>query len=140
MLLSASARVDSRDPCRNINLREEGEGNAEQGRCYAREQARINAEGDSLADKLTSEFRKAASNDESRDEAGIADLLGKAGDAIARSQESWKAYRDPHSSAVELSYTTERLQAPNMRIACSNWGRRRVRELRSTFAATDFSR
>ena len=54
--LAASAQTRSSEPCKS------SKSNAEEGRCYAREQERINAEADRLARDLVSQFRKAASD------------------------------------------------------------------------------
>jgi len=72
--------------------------------CYAREQARVNLETDSLASKIANEFRKEAQDPVAK---GVAtDTLSKAAAAVTQSQKTWKDYRDQHCSAVEYSWTT----------------------------------
>lgn len=134
--LSPSAQAASPDPCRD---KARVESNAVEGRCYARERARVNAEADSLAVKLTSELRKAASAEDARDDAVNADLLRKTADALTSSQESWKAYRDQHCRAVEYSYTTGSGAGIAYESCMFDLGQRRLHELRVAFGDMDFS-
>jgi len=132
-LQSSSAGVGSTDPCRHEKS------NADEGKCYAREQARVNAAADSLARKFTSQLRKAASDDAAQGDTIEADLLGKTADALANSEENWKAYRDQQCKAVWYSYTTGSGAGTAYQSCMFELGRRRIRELRLSFADMDFS-
>jgi len=119
----ASAETD--DPCSKKNS------NMEMRECYSREQARVNAETDSLAEKIAADLRKGAQDPVM--EGVVADLLRKAASAVTQSQKTWKSYRDQHSSAVEYSWTTGS-GAGTVHEACLfELGQARLRELRSAF-------
>jgi len=124
----------SSDPCRYAKS------NAEERRCYAKEQARINDLAERLAKRFQSEFRKAASDDAGRGDAVVADLESKTADAIARSQESWRTYRDEQCKSVEYSYTTGSGAGTAHEACMFDLGQKRVRELRESFGNYDFSR
>jgi len=92
------AGAQSGDPCSDKNS------NVEMRDCYSKQQARVNAEADLLANNITAQFRKLA-----QDPAlgpNETDLLRKAASAVTRSQETWKAYRDQHCRAVAYSWTS----------------------------------
>ena len=92
------AQANGPDPCRNketaIDTRE----------CYTREQARVNAEVDRLANALAADMRKQASDPLMG--AAASDLLRKGAAAVAQSQGTWRTYRDQHCRAVAFSWTT----------------------------------
>jgi uncharacterized protein YecT (DUF1311 family) len=119
----AIARAESSDPCGTKNS------NMEMRECYGKEQVRVNAETDILANKIVAGLRK-----EAQDEGGVvADLLRKAADAVARSQTTWKSYRDQHCSAVEYSWTTGSCAGTAHESCMFELGQARLRELRSSF-------
>jgi len=102
--------------------------------CYAREQARVTAEADSLADKIAAEFRKEAQDPAA--DGVVADTLGKAASAVTNSQTTWKAYRDQHCSAVEYSWTTGSGAGTAYEACMFELGQARLRELRSAFGSS----
>jgi len=99
--------------------------------CYAREQARVNADTDSLASDIAAEFRKLA-----QDPAlgpNVTDSMGKAASEVERSQETWRAYRDQHCSAVAYSWTIGSGAGTAYQQCLFRLGQARLQELRSGF-------
>jgi uncharacterized protein YecT (DUF1311 family) len=125
---SPLASAKTSDPCSNENS------NMEMRECYAREQARVTAEADSLADKIAAEFRKEAQDPAA--DGVVADTLGKAASAVTNSQTTWKAYRDQHCSAVEYSWTTGSGAGTAYEACMFELGQARLRELRSAFGSS----
>jgi uncharacterized protein YecT (DUF1311 family) len=98
--------------------------------CYAKEQARLNAEADSLVTEIAAAFRKDA---DSCELAVDRELMRKAASALVQSQETWKVYRDQHCKAVEFSYTTGSGARTAYEGCRFDVGRQRVQDLRSDF-------
>jgi uncharacterized protein YecT (DUF1311 family) len=119
------ASAEASDPCSNKNS------NMEMRECYAREQARVTAEADSLADRIAAEFRKEAQDPAA--DGVVADTLRNAASAVTGSQKAWKAYRDQHCSAVEYSWTTGSGAGTAYEACMFEFGQVRLRELRSAF-------
>jgi uncharacterized protein YecT (DUF1311 family) len=115
----------SEDPCggstSNVEMRE----------CYAKEQVRANREADALAEKISTDAIQ-----DSKDPAfkgPEADLLQKSAASLARSQKSWKAYRDQHCAAVEYSWTTGSGAGTAYEACMFHLGRARAQELKADF-------
>jgi len=114
-----------RDPCvdkmSNADLRE----------CYSKEQARVNAEADSLASAIAIRFRR----DAQEPIAGpvVSEALRKAASAVTKSQRIWKGYRDQHCEAVMHSWTTGSGAGAAHESCMFNLGRARVQQLRTDF-------
>jgi uncharacterized protein YecT (DUF1311 family) len=121
-----SAHAKSADPCQNKRS------SVEERECYAREQARINAEADSLATKIAAAFRKDA-QDHPDDGAVVQELTRKAASAVLQSQKSWRDYRDQYCRAVEFSYTTGSIAGTAYESCMFQLGQQRVHELRLDF-------
>jgi uncharacterized protein YecT (DUF1311 family) len=123
---SVSVSAKSDDPC------QDKQSNREARECYANEQLRVNAEADSLADKVAAAFRE-----DSRDSSDPAasELRRKAASAVVQSQKIWKKYRDQYCSAVEFSWTTGSGAVTVHESCLFKLGRRRVQDLRSDFSA-----
>jgi uncharacterized protein YecT (DUF1311 family) len=124
---------------RSPDPRRHAQSNAEEGKCYAREQARINTLAETLAKKFASEFRKAASDDDSRGDTIIARLERKTSEAIVRSQDGWRSYRDEQCKSVQYSYTTGSGAGTAYEACMFDLGQKRVRELRRSFGNMGFS-
>jgi uncharacterized protein YecT (DUF1311 family) len=121
----ASADTKSADPCQNKRS------NAEESQCYAKEQARLNAEADSLAKKIAAEMRKDAEDPDYGPI--IQELMRKAAAAVLQSQTSWRAYRDQYCHSIQFSYTTGSGAGPAYESCMFRIGQQRVRELRRDF-------
>jgi uncharacterized protein YecT (DUF1311 family) len=122
---SPLASGETSDPCSNKNS------NMEMRECYAREQARVTAEANSLADKIAAEARKEAQDPAAQ--GVVADTLRKAAAAVTSSQTTWKTYRDQHCRAVEYSWTTGSGAGTAYEACMFELGEARLRELRSAF-------
>jgi uncharacterized protein YecT (DUF1311 family) len=112
------------DPCPNNS-------EAEMRACYAKEQARVNAEADLLVTKIAAAFEKDA-----QDSSYLTvdrELMRKAASALVQSQKSWKEYRDQHCQAVEFSWTTGSGARTALEGCLFQLGRQRVHGLRSDF-------
>ena len=120
----AAASIGSDDPCTQGS-------NAEMGTCYKKEQMRINAETDALANKIATEFRKEAQDPAMK--GVVADTLRKAANTVKRSQQTWKVYRDQHCMAVAYSWTTGSGASTAYQRCLLHLGQNRLRELRSEF-------
>jgi uncharacterized protein YecT (DUF1311 family) len=113
------------DPCGNKKS------NVEMHLCYSKEQARVNAEADSVANELAAKFRRDAHNPVFG--SGASSELRKAASAVAKSQRTWKAYRDQHCDGVMHSWTGGSGAGTAYEGCMFNQGWRRVQELRSDF-------
>lgn len=119
------AGAQSSDPSRDKNS------NVEMRACYSNEQARVDADTDSLASNITARFRKLAQDPALGPNA--ADLLQKAADAVTRSQQIWKAYRDQHCRAVAYSWTTGSGSGTAYESCMFRLGQARLAELHTAF-------
>jgi uncharacterized protein YecT (DUF1311 family) len=103
---------------------------AEMRACYAKEQARVNAEADLLVTKIAAAFEKDAQDSSYPEDR---ELMRKAASALVQSQKSWKEYRDQHCQAVEFSWTTGSGARTAHEGCLFLLGRQRVQGLRSDF-------
>ena len=117
--------AQSGDPCGDKNS------NVEMRACYAKEQARVNADTDLLASNITARFRKLAQDPALG--SNESELLRKAASAVTRSQETWKVYRDQHCRAVAYSWTTGTGSGTAYESCLFRLGQARLEELRSAF-------
>ena len=130
LFLAASTSGNSSDPCRQVQP------NADEGKCYAREQTRINVQLDVLVSRYVSDLQHGAAI-KAKDEV-VADLLRKSATALASSQASWKVYREQYCKAVEYSYTTGSGAGIAYESCMYELGQKRARELWVNFAEMDF--
>ena len=105
--------------------------NAEQGRCYAGEQARTNSEADDLVKKITTSNLRVAKDPEWR--GTNARLIRQSATALKRSQEKWKEFRDQYCNAVQHSWTTGSGAGGAYQACMFELGKARVEQLRSDF-------
>jgi hypothetical protein len=83
---AATLASAAEDPCRDK------QSNADIRECYWKEQGRVNAEADSLANGIAMRLYKEAQDPSA---AGVpAELLRKAAARVIKSQQTWKIYRD----------------------------------------------
>jgi len=113
------------DPCGNEKS------NVEMHLCYSKEQARVNAEADWVANEIVAKFRRDADNPMLG--SGARSELQKAASAVAKSQRMWRAYRDQHCQAVMHSWAGGSGAGTAYESCMFNQGRMRVQELRSEF-------
>ena len=123
----AKAGPADTDPCANEDS------NVDQRVCYTKQQTLVNAQADSLATRLSLDLRKDAADSSAEGDKIVADLLRKAARELARSQKSWRAYRDQQCNAVLYSYTTGSGAGTAYEACMFQLGQSRVRELRDSF-------
>ena len=123
------AQAEDPDPCRNketaIDTRE----------CYTREQTRINAEADRLANSIAADMRKQAGDPVMDRAAG--DLLRKGASAVLQSQGTWRSYRDQHCRAVAFSFTTGSGAGSAQESCRLQLAQARIKELNLAFSRAD---
>jgi uncharacterized protein YecT (DUF1311 family) len=124
-VLMAQVATASSDPC------SEESSNSEMRECYAREQARVNAEAERLARQIAADHLKEATDPANKGAA--ATCLKKAASMITASQKSWKNYRDQHCKAVLNEWTTGSGAGTAYESCMFEVGSARVKQLQADF-------
>ena len=126
ILFAVTSTAQDHDPCKDK------ESNADMRDCYWKEQLRVNREADSLAHDIEIRLRKNA-EDTPQQEKIVADLVLKAAKSLARSQGTWRSYRDQHCEAVMNSWTTGSGAGTAYEACMYQIGKGRLQALRSDF-------
>ena len=120
-----AAQAGDPDPCRNK------ETSIETRECYTREQTRVNAEADRLANSLAADMRKQAGDPVLGP--GASDLLRKSAGAVMQAQGTWRTYRDQHCRAVAFSWTTGSGAGTAQEVCRLQLAQARIKELKESF-------
>jgi len=126
-LLIAPASAQS-DPCDRQDY-----SNVEMQNCYSKEKSKVNAQIDSLAAKITADFRRDAKELSGHGDYVIAECELRAASKVERSQASWRKYREEHCGAIDDSYTTGTGHWTAHEECELRLGRERLKELRTSF-------
>lgn len=114
------------DPCKDK------QSNADLRECYWKHQLALNRQADSVAHDIEVRVRRDGHDVQGQGEIA-AGLLLKAADSLARSQNSWKSYRDQYCTAVMHSWTTGSGAGTVYEACMYQMGKDRLHELKSVF-------